>query len=197
MAKSAKVAPKKPVPLKQPGKKITISPAANKTATHLKSATEKPPVKKPAFKKVAVKKETPLYKAKLHVVKKSVSGKAVENKTSSKTLAVEEVQKGLVRKPGMIISKSTEVNANKTNSVTSPPVKKTTIGNDSKKTSPTENGMVKQNGKSENSFNTSAHVIPSPEEKYARPGDPFNGKKTPVRGKLNTIPSGKKPLWNK
>ena len=45
MAKSAKVALQKPAPLKKPGKKATISPAANKKAnnkqaTHLKSATD-------------------------------------------------------------------------------------------------------------------------------------------------------------
>lgn len=202
MAKSAKVALKKPAPLKKPGKTFTISPAANKKAnnkqaTHLKSATDKAPAKKPASKNVAVKNAIPVYKGKMSVVTKSVPGKAVGNKTSSKTLANDSVQKGVIRKPGKITGKSTAVNKNETDSVTSPPVKKTTIGNDSQKSSPAKNGMGKQKSKPENPLNASAHVIPAPEEKYARPADPFHGKKAPVWGKSNIIPSGKKPLWNK
>jgi len=56
---------------------------------------------------------------------------------------------------------------------------------------------ITNNDESGDELITMPRSMPVPEERYAKPADPYHGHTAPVKGKRTIAPSGKKPLWNK
>ncbi len=214
MAKSSKVIPKKAPASKTPLKKSAVKKASAAKSAPKKNFTKKPAAKKVAPKNAVAKKDTVVSSKKIVSAKKGTVRKVEpknntigKNKVPKKTQAIagktpkatlpEKSNKDLIAKKQQVKKPVTKP-AGKQTKQSRQQDAKTARANDF---ATMMSDTVVEKSESENSkaadpvpvLNT---PIPAPVEKYAKPADPFHGKKAPVKGKSNITPAGKKPLWN-
>lgn len=208
MAKSSKVISKsKAVSKKAPAAEKPVKKiAANKTATKkIKSKSDvikKAVVKKSANKKAVLKKSVEKKQPVISVKKKSALRRSSPAEVVTKGLTG-DAKKGTggkqlknkkpVGDPGISAKSATaKISTGK------PETKKIESKKNALKTSGNSiNQSQSIDPDTHESLQATNNTIPAPVQKYAKPADPFHGKTTPVKGKSNISPSGKKPLWNK